>query len=77
MAKHIESHLKKVRHSYHISEALENFEESIENYIKEHHIDLLTMVPRKHNIFDRLFGESSWTRRMVFHSNTPLLILPT
>jgi len=77
MAKNIENHFKKVRHSYHVSEVSDNFEEAIEAYINEHNIDLLTMIPRKHNIFDKLFGESSWTRRMVFHSKTPLLILPT
>jgi hypothetical protein len=75
MAENLENHFKKVHHSHHVSEVSDNFEEAIEEYIKEHKIDLLTMVPRKHNIFDKLFGESSWTRKMVFHTKMPLLVL--
>ena len=76
MGKSIENYFKKIRHSYHASGVLEDFEKAIEEYINTNNIDLLVMIPRKHNIFDKLFGEASWTRRMVFHTKTPLLILP-
>jgi nucleotide-binding universal stress UspA family protein len=76
MGKSIESYFKKIRHSYHAAGVTDDFEKAIHEYIIQHNIDLLVMVPRKHNIFDRLFGDASWTRRMVFHTKTPLLILP-
>jgi len=76
MGKSIENYFKKIRHSYHAAGVTEDFELAIHDYIIQNNIDLLVMVPRKHNIFDRLFGETSWTRRMVFHTKTPLLVLP-
>ena len=76
MGRNIENHFKNIRHSYHAAGVTEDFEKAIQEYTIQNNIDLLVMVPRKHNIFDRLFGETSWTRRMVFHTKTPLLILP-
>ena len=46
----------------------------LENYSKEHEIDLLVMLKRKHGFFDSLFN-GSMTRRMAFHTHVPLLIL--
>lgn len=46
---------------------------SIEEYIKNSEVDLLSLTSHKRNMISRLFNPSI-AREMVFHSNTPLLI---
>jgi len=46
---------------------------SIEEYIKDSKVDLLSLTSHKRNMISRLFNPSI-AREMVFHSNTPLLI---
>ena len=43
----------------------------IEDFTKRHKIDIITMVSRRHNIFDKIIHESN-TKRMAFH--TPAVI---
>ncbi len=47
--------------------------EAIDKYIKEENIDILSLTTHKRNMISRLFNPSL-ARKMVFHSNTPLLI---
>ena len=44
------------------------------NYVKEKGIDVVCLSNYKRNIFARLFNPSS-ARRMIFHSNTPILVI--
>ena len=47
----------------------------IEKFIKTqtHEIDILTIFPRKHNIFSQLFINSA-SKDLAFHFNLPLLV---
>ena len=43
-------------------------------YVKEKGIDVLCLSNYKRNVFARLFNPSI-ARRMIFHSNTPILVI--
>lgn len=47
---------------------------SLDEYIKGDEIDLLSLTTSKRNIFIRMFSPSI-PRKMLFHSDTPLLVL--
>jgi nucleotide-binding universal stress UspA family protein len=70
-AKILEQYLKDIPHQYHML-AGEHVESEILDYIKNHGIDALAIMPRKHTIFERLF-QSSVTKQLVHHSKIPML----
>ena len=49
-------------------------DEGIEDFLEDHPSDLLVMVARKRNLFDRIF-KSSHTRKMSYETEIPLLVL--
>lgn len=51
------------------------FEKSLQEYISQNGIDILTMVTYKRKFWDRIF-HPSLTRKMSYHSKIPLLALP-
>jgi nucleotide-binding universal stress UspA family protein len=69
----LEDALKDIPHSLHFPKS-EELLGGINEYVDTNNIDVLIMVPKRLGIFDRLFNRSN-TRKMVFHSNKPLLIL--
>lgn len=70
----IEKYFENREHIYHF---LENNDiiEGISEFIVSQHVDMVTMIPQKHNLIERLFKESN-TRKMAFHVDIPLLTLP-
>lgn len=52
----------------------DDFLNSLDNYIKTNHIDVLALTTYKRNIFARMFNPSI-ARKMIFHSDTPLLVI--
>lgn len=52
----------------------DNLLKGLDSYIKENHIDIITLASYKRNIFARLFNPGI-ARKMLFHSDTPLLII--
>jgi nucleotide-binding universal stress UspA family protein len=49
---------------------------SINNYIKEKEINLISITSKKRNVFEKLF-KTSLTKKLFYHSNTPLLVFHT
>jgi len=49
-----------------------DIQEAIEDFIKYHDVDLLSMSMRKRNFFERIFGRSE-TKTMAYHTEIPLL----
>lgn len=47
---------------------------NLEDYVKQEQIDVLCITNYKRNIFARLFNPSI-ARKMIFHSNTPILVI--
>lgn len=52
----------------------DDFLNSLDDYIKNNHIDIITLTTYKRNIFSRLFNPGI-ARKMIFHSDTPLLVI--
>lgn len=53
----------------------EKFEETLQDYIQENEIDMLVMVTYQGGFWDRLFNPSK-TKRMSYHTQIPLLVIP-
>ncbi|MCD6067114.1 MAG: hypothetical protein K0S33_1940 [Bacteroidetes bacterium] len=70
---HLEKHFENRFHSYHFIEH-EDVVEGINEFIDLHKIDMVTMMPQKHNFFSKIFREPN-TKRLAFHSHVPLLSL--
>lgn len=70
----IEKYFENREHKYHF---LENNDiiAGINEFIVNEDIDMITMIPQKHNLIERLFKESN-TKKMAFHADVPLLTLP-
>ncbi len=49
-------------------------EDSVFDFMKENNIDILAMVRRNRNFFDRLFGKS-FTKELTHHSENPIMVL--
>ncbi len=49
-------------------------EASVFDFMEEKNIDILAMVRRNRNFFDRLFG-SSFTKKMSYHIKQPVMVL--
>ena len=47
--------------------------ESLENYINQEKVDIISLTTHKRNMITRLFNPSL-AKRMIFHTNTPLLV---
>lgn len=52
----------------------DDFLNSLDNYIKTNQIDIITLTTYKRNIFSRLFNPGI-ARKMIFHADTPLLVI--
>ena len=51
------------------------FEETLENYIRQNEIDILAMITYQRKLLDRIF-HPSMTKRMSYHTKIPLLAIP-
>lgn len=52
----------------------DDFLKSLDQYIKNNRIDIITLTSYKRNVFARLFNPGI-ARKMIFHSDTPLLVI--
>lgn len=52
----------------------DDFLEHLDKYIKNNQIDIITLTSYRRNIFARLFNPGI-ARKMIFHSDTPLLVI--
>jgi len=52
-----------------------NVSHALTGFISSHHIDMLAVIPHRHSILEKLLRGSE-TRRMIFVTKIPLLILP-
>src|SRR5690606_7931675 len=52
-----------------------DFQDSIQSYLRDHNIGMLCMITYQKGFWSRLFNPS-FTKRMSYHSNVPLLAIP-
>lgn len=48
--------------------------QAINDFVKKHNIDMITVISRKHYLIERIFREP-FTQKMAFHSEVPFLAL--
>jgi nucleotide-binding universal stress UspA family protein len=60
--------------SYHFPQN-KDFVLGMDDFLHKHKAAMITIIPQKHNLLERLFNESN-TKRMAFHTKLPLLTLP-
>ncbi len=51
----------------------DDFLEGIEKYVEEHDIDFISIATKRRSFISRMFNPSV-TRKMIFHTNTPMLV---
>lgn len=57
-----------------IDRSEEGLENTLEKFIEENNIEMIVMSGSRRNIFSRMFNPGI-ARRMLFHSNTPILVV--
>jgi nucleotide-binding universal stress UspA family protein len=69
----LESKLKTINHAYHSLDN-EDVVEGLNAFVRRHKSSLVIMLPKKHNILERVMQKSE-TKKMAFHSHVPLLAI--
>lgn len=72
----IRAHLKEAYSDFNIAcNLIEHSDvlQGLEDYIEDRDIDIIALTTHKRGMFDRIFNPSV-TRRMLFHTNIPLLV---
>ena len=59
---------------YRLIDQAENLEESLEQFIEDNDIDMISLSSSRRNIFARMFNPVI-ARRMLFHSDTTILVI--
>jgi len=70
----LEKHFADVKHTLHFYED-KDVVDGINRFAESNNADLIVMIPRKHNLFYRIFVEN-FTPKVVSYTQLPLLTLP-
>lgn len=70
----IEHYFSNTEHVYDFLET-DDLVHGITEFIDHYKIDMVAMMPHKHNLLQRLFKESQ-TQKMAFHTKVPLFVSP-
>lgn len=70
----IENQLQEIVHSYYFPED-DDFVHGLNDFVDSHNVDLLAIIPHKHNFLAKIFAESH-TKKLAFHSHVPLFAIP-
>ena len=63
--------LKEFKPEFHFMR-LYDFQESVELFVQDQHIDLIIIAPKFHSFFDRLF-KTQHTKKLIYQSKIPVL----
>jgi nucleotide-binding universal stress UspA family protein len=69
----LDTMLDEVPHEFQFIED-EDVQHAINAFVEQHQIDMLIMIPKKHNLWDTIFKKSH-TKEMAYHSHVPILSL--
>jgi nucleotide-binding universal stress UspA family protein len=69
----IEKYFGDTLHVYHTVEN-DDVVDGLNTFVEQNKIDIVTMIPHKHNLFEKLFIGGA-TKKMAFHTHVPLLSL--
>lgn len=69
----LDTMLDEVPHEFQFIEDAD-VQHAINTFVEQHQIDMLIMIPKKHNLWDTIFKKSH-TKEMAYHSHVPILSL--
>lgn len=69
----LEASLKDVDHKLFFPQN-DEVEDGIQEFLSAHPSDFVIMLPRRHNLFERIFNKS-YTKKLAFHTDVPLLAI--
>ncbi|MGI6074290.1 MAG: universal stress protein [Fermentimonas sp.] len=72
--KSLEERYPNIKVEYKLIDQSESLEVSLDTFVKENDIDLISLSSSRRNIFARMFNPGI-ARKMLFHSDTPLLVI--
>ncbi len=71
---YFKEHYPNIQTDYTIIDGNEGIPEALEKFINENTIDMISLSSSPRNIFARMFNPGI-ARRMLFHTNTPMLVI--
>lgn len=71
---YFKEHYPNITTDYTVVDGNEGIPEALEKFVNENTIDLISMSSSPRNIFARMFNPGI-ARRMLFHTNTPILVI--
>lgn len=72
--KYLAEHYPQLQTEYKLIDQNVGLEETLEKFVHENKIDMISLSSSRRNIFARMFNPGI-ARRMLFHSDTPLLVI--
>lgn len=72
--KHLAELYPQLQTEYKLIDQSEGLEKTLEHFVEENRIDMISLSSSRRNIFARMFNPGI-ARRMLFHSDTPLLVI--
>ncbi len=70
----VDNYFADVKHVYHFPED-NDFMHGINEYISKNNINMVSILPHKHTLLEKILGES-YTKKLAFHTMVPMLVLP-
>ena len=72
--KYLQQHYPSLAFEYAVIDGNRGLEEMLDKFVKDNQIEMIAMSSSRRNIFARMFNPGI-ARRMLFHSDTPLLVI--
>lgn len=74
MQKYLTESNPRLQTEYKLIDQSESLEVSLEKFVDENNIDMISLSSSRRNLFARMFNPGI-ARRMLFHSDTPILVV--
>ena len=74
MNNYFKEHYPNIQTDYTVVDGNEGIPEALEKFVNENTIDMISLSSSPRNIFARMFNPGI-ARRMLFHTNTPMLVI--
>jgi nucleotide-binding universal stress UspA family protein len=69
----LENELEDIKHEFHFLEHVD-VSKGVNEYVDKVQAEMVMIIPRKHNLLERIF-KSSQTKKLAFHSHVPMLCI--
>ena len=69
----LENELEDINHEFHFIEHVD-VSKGVNEYVDKINAEMVMIIPRKHNLLERVF-KISQTKKLAFHSHVPILCI--